>query len=124
MSRLIVLGAVVSCLVGALLIGPAQAQQGRPPFAGGGAGAEKDPAADKLEAAAVKLEKQLKAKPKDAKLKLQVADAFYKAGHAKEYSDKLSPRAKYRGALKDYRVALKYNPNHAEAAREKKQIED
>ena len=99
--------------------------QGNAPFAGGaGKPEQKDPEAEKLEAAALKLEKELKAKPNDSKLKMKVAEAFYQSGHAKEYSAKLGAKAKYRGALKDYRIALTYNPNHKEAAKEKTQIED
>lgn len=84
----------------------------------------KDPAVAKAEAEAAKLDKQLKAKPKDAALKMKTAEAYFKAGHTLEYSDKLSPRTRYRGALKLYKRTLELNPKHAEAAKEKKQIED
>lgn len=103
---------------------PASAQQGKPPFAGGAGMGDKDPAVDKLHATAIKLEKQSKAKPKDAKLKLKAAEAYYQAGHAAEYSPNLSPRVKYRAALRDYRVALALDPTHKKAAAEKKTIED
>jgi hypothetical protein len=99
------------------------AQQGKPPFAGG-AGADKDAAVDKLHAAALNLEKQSKAKPKDTKLKLKAAEAYYQSGHAAEYSPNLSPRVKYRAALRDYRAALALDPAHKKAAQEKKTIED
>src|SRR5262249_50727629 len=126
MNRWFVAGAVATCLFGAGLGGPAAGQQGKAPYAGGGAqAAVKDPEVVKLEAQAVKLEKQLKARPKDAKLKLQVADAYYKAGHALEYTKAgILPRERYRGALKYYRLSHSYNPGHKEAAAEKKQIED
>lgn len=93
------------------------------PFAGGGQAAT-DPAVKKLEAAAAKLEKELKARPKDAALRNRVAEAYYQAGHTMMLSDKLGPRVKYRGALKHFRTALSLNPKHAKAAAEKKTIED
>jgi len=115
--------AALLILNGASVVTQANAQ-GNAPFAGGGQADAKDPAVDKLEANAVKLEKQFKAKPKDVKLKLKVADAFYQTGHAMMFSDKLGPRVKYRGALKNYRTALSYDPGHKKAAEEKKTIED
>jgi hypothetical protein len=70
------------------------------------------------------LEAKLKKSPGDAKLKQQVAEASYKAGHYIEYDKPgLSPREKYRPALKLYRRALELNPKHALAAKEKDQIE-
>jgi tetratricopeptide (TPR) repeat protein len=86
--------------------------------------AQTDPEVTKLEAAAVKLEKQAKAKPKDSKLKVKAAEAYYQAGYACEYSKVLAPKPRYRGALKLYRKCLELNPDHAKAAAEKKQIED
>jgi tetratricopeptide (TPR) repeat protein len=86
--------------------------------------AQLDPQVKKLEIAAAKLEKQAKAKPNDAKLKLAVAEAYFKAGHASEYSKaSLPPASRYRTALKHYRTALAYNPKHEKAKREKAQIE-
>ena|SRR2546430_622347 len=116
--------AVVSALmlVGRLTGSPAVAQNA--PFAGGGQADAKDPAVEKLEAAAAKLDKQVKAAPKDAKVKMQAADAHYKAGHAMMMSPTLAPRVKYRGALAHYRQTLALNPKHKEAAAEKKTIED
>lgn len=102
----------------------AQAPQGGAPPMAGGQATDKDPEVDKLVAEAAKLEKAAKAKPKDEKLKLKTADAYYKAGHASMTSAKLMPRSKYRGALKSFRLALKYNPKQADAAKEKKMIED
>ena len=122
MKRLILAG-VSAILLGAIVAGsPAGAQNA--PFAGGGQADAKDPAVEKLEAAAAKLDKQVKAAPKDAKLKMQTADAHYKAGHAMMMSPTLAPRVKYRGALAHYRQALALNPKHKEAATEKKTIED
>jgi hypothetical protein len=95
----------------------------KPPFAGGSKD-EKDPEVDKLVAAAAKVEKQFKAKPKDAKLKKKVGEAYYQAGHTMMMSPKLGFKTKYRGALKHFRTALKYDPGHAKAAEEKKTIED
>jgi hypothetical protein len=123
MNRIIIAGAALFLLGSAVVANQAGAQ-GNAPFAGGGQADAKDPAVDKLEANALKLEKQSKAKPKDAKLKLKVADAFYQTGHAMMFSDKLGPRVKYRGALKNYRTALSYDPGHKKAAEEKKTIED
>ena len=124
-SALGVTSAVCALAVVGSVALPASAQQGKAPFAGGAAqaGAE-DPAVTKLEAEATKLAKQYKAKPKDAKLKKSLAEAYYKAGHTAEYSEKLGPRVKYRDALKNYRLALSVDPTHVEAAKEKKQIED
>jgi hypothetical protein len=126
MNRFVAAGAAFLTLAGALSSAPCLAQGGaaqKPPYAGG-AQDEKDPDVDKLVAAAAKLEKQSKAKPKDAKLKTKVAEAYYQAGHTMMLSPKLGPRTKYRGALKHFRTALKYNPKHAKAAEEKKTIED
>ena len=113
------LAAVMMCALASAR--PAAAQNA--PFAGGGLAVEKDPAVDKLVAEAEKLDKQVKAKPKDAKLKEKTAEAHYKAGHTMMLSA-LSPRVKYRGALKHFRRCLELNPKHKEAAAEKKQIED
>jgi hypothetical protein len=110
-----------------VVAGPVLAQGNAPfaPHGGTGQAAAKDPAVEKLVAKAQKLEKQLKAKPKDAKLKTQAAEAWYQAGYGQEYSKaNLSPRTRYRVALGYYRNALALNPAHKKAAAEKKQIED
>lgn len=122
MKHLFAIGLAAVCLVAPGLFAPAHAGQG--PFAGGAQADVKDPAVVKLEAEAARLEKQYKAKPKDAGLKAKVAEAYYKAGHEMMMSPKLPPRVKYRGALKHFRKALAYNPKHAKAATEKKTIED
>ena len=127
MKRFVATVAVTAALAGTATFSVPALAQGAPvaPFAGGGKPDAKDPAVEKLVAAAQKLEKQLKTKPADAKLKLKTADAWYQAGHALEYSKAgLSSRTRYRGALKHYRSALALDPKHAKAAFEKKQIED
>ena len=109
-----------------VVAGPVLAQGNAPfaPHAGAGQ-ATVDPAAVKLVKKAEGLEKQLKSKPKDAKLKAQTAESWYQAGYAQEYSKAgLSPRLRYRGALGYYRRALALNPGHKKAAAELKQIED
>ncbi len=70
------------------------------------------------------LEAKLGKSPNDAKLKAQVAEANYQVGHYIEYDKPgLAPREKYRPALKLYRRALALNPGHAQAKKEKDQIE-
>ena len=97
---------------------------GMPPGGKMPAAADIDPQVKRLEQAAARLEKQLKAKPRDAKLKAAAADAFFKAGYASEYSKtSLPPAVRYRTALKHYRKALAYNPKHEKAKKEKAQIE-
>jgi tetratricopeptide (TPR) repeat protein len=126
MNRILAAGAAMLVLAGALIAAPALAQGGagqKPPFAGGDPNA-KDPEVEKLVAAAAKLEKQSNAKPKDAKLKQKVGEAYYQAGHTMMVSPKLVSKVKYPGALKLFRTALKFDPKHARAAEEKKTIED
>jgi hypothetical protein len=123
----IFLAVLAAVAFGSVAAGPVSAQGGRPmaPFAGGGKPEGKDPAVEKLVAAAQKLSKQQKAKPTDAKLKAKTADAWYQAGYALEYSKAgLSSRTRYRGALAHYRTTLALDPTHKKAAFEKKQIED
>lgn len=113
---------LIALCLGLILGRPAFAQQ--PPFAGAALEPHsKDPAVVKAEAAAERLNKQLNAKPKDAGLKLKVAEAWYQAGHTLEFSTKLGSKTRYRGALKHYRKALALNPKHTGAQREKDQIE-
>ncbi len=108
---------------------PALAQHGGgapyAPFAHGGTGkpGAKDPKVEKDRTAALKLEKQLKAKPKDAALRNKVADAYYLLGHDMMMSPILDRKVKYRGALANFRIALKYNPKQSQAAGEKNMIE-
>jgi tetratricopeptide (TPR) repeat protein len=90
------------------------------PAAAKSAAGVKDP-----EARLAALEAKLAKAPKDAKLKTETAEAAFQAGYYIEYKKPgLSPREKYRPALKLYRRALELNPKHVEAAKEKKQIED
>jgi tetratricopeptide (TPR) repeat protein len=112
-----------------LLAGPAQ----QVTIAQGGAPAapaqdkplsELDPNLKTAVASIKKLEGQAKAKPKDAKIKSSLADAYYKAGNVCTTSPSLPPRLKYRTALGYYRQCLKLNPKHAKALAEKKTIED
>jgi hypothetical protein len=70
------------------------------------------------------LEAKLAKKPKDAKLKAEVAEANYQVGFVMMNDANLPPRVKYPGALKKYRRALELNPKHAQAATQKKTIED
>ncbi len=100
------------------------AQSGKPPFAGGGGAPEngKDPAVEKLEAEAAKLAKSA-GKSKDVKVRNKVADAYYSAGHTAMVSEKLGRRQKYVSALKHFRKALTFNPNHVQAKQEKDTIE-
>src|SRR5205823_10044322 len=116
----------------ALLVlgGASLAQKPHPGLPGMGPGgkmpsaASLDPAVKNAESGAEGLEKKLKAKPSDSKLKMATAEAWYKAGFACEYSKKSLPaKARYRTALKHYRRALALNPNHAGAKKEKDQIE-
>ena len=107
-----------------LTFGAAQAQQPGVPGGKMPTAAQLDPEVKKLEQAAAKLEKQLKAKPKDAKLKVATAEAYYKAGFASEYSKQSLPSpVRYRTALKHYRRCLALNPGHEKAKKEKAQIE-
>lgn len=121
MTRLILAVIAAICLTGFIVAAPSLGQNA--PFAGA-KGADKDPAVDKLVAAAAKMDAQLKAKPKDAKLKEKTAEAYYQAGFACEYSKVLGSKPRYRGALKLYRRCLELNPKQAKAAEEKKKIED
>src|SRR5262249_20788470 len=84
----------------------------------------KPPAAATGDEAKLKsLEAQLAKKPKDAKLKKEVALLHFKVGHAMEYNSSLPPREKYRGALQHYRRALALDPSLTQAAKEKDLIE-
>jgi tetratricopeptide (TPR) repeat protein len=78
---------------------------------------------NKLETAAAGFEKQLKAQPNNADLKLKTAEADFQAGHAMMMSEELDRKVKYRGALKYFRRALALNPDHKLAAEEKSLIE-
>lgn len=106
-------GILVSAPAAVVLAGP------KPPAKSAAKGAPKYDEA-KLKA----LEAKLAKKPGDAKLKMEVAEASYQVGHTMMYNDDLPPRVKYRGALKLFRRALELNPKHAQAAADRKMIED
>lgn len=107
--------------------GAARAAAGAPPMAGGpftGMGGDKpSPKTAALEKKADQLQAQYQKKP-NPKLKQQVAEAWYEYGHARMYDQALSPRQKYRPALKAFREALKYNPSHKQAKADKEMIEN
>jgi tetratricopeptide (TPR) repeat protein len=115
-------------MVAVALAAPGLAQvKGAPPMAGGpmmgGMGGDKPSAKTAaLQKKADQLEAQYKKKP-NAKLKMQLAQAKYEYGHARMYDSALSPRQKYRPALKAFREALKLNPNHKQAKEDKDAIE-
>jgi tetratricopeptide (TPR) repeat protein len=97
--------------------------QGQAPFFGGGAGGDKpSPQTAARKKKVDQLEAQYKKKP-TASLKNQLAQAYYDYGHAQMTDSALSPKVKYRGALKSYRQALKLNPNHKQAKADKDMIE-
>lgn len=87
------------------------------------AAAAAKPAAKYDEAKLEALEAKLAKNPKDAKLKMETAEANYQVGYATMTNPDLPPRMKYGTALKKYRRALALNPKHAEAAKNKDLIE-
>jgi hypothetical protein len=104
---------------------PVRIAQAQPagPYAGGAAAEKPSPKTVKLQKKAEQLAAQYKKKP-NAKLKTQLAQAWYEYGHARMYDQALSPRQKYRPALKAFREALKFNPQHKQAKTEKETIEN
>lgn len=99
------------------------------PYAGGaqagkGIDITPDPKAAKMEAAVLKMEKDFKAKAKDAKLKASLVKSSYELGSYLMKESTLGPRVKYRGALKYFAKTLALDPKHKEAAADKKTIED
>jgi tetratricopeptide (TPR) repeat protein len=105
---------------------PAPAFQGKAPAKAAAKGTDgAKAAAGKMDEAKVAaLEAKLAKSPKDAKLKMEVAEAHYQVGHATMTNADLPPRQKYRPALKHFNRTLELNPKHAAAAAEKKLIED
>jgi hypothetical protein len=106
------------------LAAPGSAQvinaQGTPPMM---MGADKPSAKTAtLQKKAEKLEAQYKKKP-TPQLKKQLAQAKYEYGHARMYDSALSPRQKYRPALKALREALQLNPGLKQAKADKDAIE-
>ena len=69
----------------------------------------------KLEKEYVAAKKALAKSPKDAKAKKKFADAGAKFGHESMMSPALSPRIKYRQALRVYREVLKVDPKNSVA---------
>jgi hypothetical protein len=61
--------------------------------------------------------------PSDAGTKKQLVSATYEYGHTVMTDPNLSPRIKYRAALKEFRRVLELDPNHKQAASEKEMIE-
>jgi hypothetical protein len=61
--------------------------------------------------------------PSDAATKKQLVAATYEYGHTVMTDPDLSPRIKYRTALKEFRRVLVLDPNHKQAASEKEMIE-
>jgi len=118
-SILALAGLCTALLAGSL---PAEAQK---PAAKAPAKAGAKPTAKYDESKLAALEAKLKKSPNDARLKSEVAEASYQVGYYIEYQKAgLSPREKYRPALKLYRRALELNPQHAQAKKEKEQIEN
>jgi tetratricopeptide (TPR) repeat protein len=118
----------IALAMAAAMAAPAGAQ-GRPPMMGGPMmgrmGSDKPgPKTAALMKKADQLEAKYKKNPKDSKLKLQLAQAKYEYGHARMLDNALSPRNKYRPALKAFREALKLNPDHKQAKADKDMIEN
>jgi tetratricopeptide (TPR) repeat protein len=113
--------------VAVMVVAPGGAQvvngQGRPPMMGGMGSDKPSPKTVQLQKKADQLEAQYKKKP-NPKLKMQLAEAKYQYGHVRMYDNALSPRNKYRPALKAFREALQLNPNHKQARADKETIEN
>lgn len=61
---------------------------------------------------------------KDSNLKKELIDKHMAAGNYLMFEANLSPKKKYKPALKHYRRVLELDPNNAEAQRNKTQIEE
>lgn len=94
---------------------PASAQEGAPAQVPA-QGVEKP-------AALVELEKSYEASPNEATRK-KLAQATYEFGNKVMLDESLAPRVKYPQALRLFKRTLELEPGHAQAAAEKKQIED
>ena len=70
------------------------------------------------------LEAKLAKKPKDAKLKKQVALLNFKVGHARMHNMTLTPHERYAVSLRYFRRALALDPGLKAAKEDKDQIED
>jgi hypothetical protein len=75
-------------------------------------------------ASLVKLEKAYEANPNDAEAKKKLAEATYEFGHNVMLDNSLGPKVKYPEARRQFKRVLELDPNHEQAAAEKKQIED
>ncbi|MDD5362186.1 MAG: hypothetical protein PHN88_08640 [Ignavibacteria bacterium] len=80
-----------------------------------------DPKAEELSKAAYDFEANYK---KDNGLKKQLIDKHMAAGNYLMFEANVSPKKKYRPALKHYRRVLELDPSNAEAMRNKGQIEE
>jgi tetratricopeptide (TPR) repeat protein len=68
------------------------------------------------------LEEIQKKSPSDPALQQSLVSAYIKFGHFYLYNDTLSPKVKYPSALKNYRSALKIDPNNKDAQENANQI--
>jgi hypothetical protein len=62
--------------------------------------------------------------PSDAATKNQLVTATYEYGHTVMTDPNLSPRVKYRTALKQFRRVMELDPSHQQAGTEKEMIEN
>jgi len=82
-----------------------------------------DPKADELSKSAYDFEANFK-KDNSAGVKKQLIDKHMAAGNYLMFEANLSPKKKYKPALKHYRRILELDPSNVEASRNKQQIED
>ena len=80
-----------------------------------------DKKADELTKAAFDFENNYK---KDSNLKKELISKHMTAGNYLMFEANLSPKKKYKPALKHYRRVLELDPNNVEAQRNKSQIEE
>lgn len=80
-----------------------------------------DPKADELSKGAYDFENNYK---KDPGVKKELIAKHMAAGNYLMFEANLSPKKKYRPALKHYKRVLELDPENSEALRNKKQIED
>jgi len=81
----------------------------------------KDPKADELSKGAYDFENSFK---KDNNLKKELIQKHMTAGNYLMFEANLSPKKKYKPALKHYRRVLELDPSNSEAQRNKAQIEE
>jgi hypothetical protein len=82
-----------------------------------------DPKADELSKGAYDFEANYKKDNSDA-VKTQLIQKHMAAGNYLMFEANLSPKKKYKPALKHYRRVLELDPSNVEATRNKQQIED